>query len=292
MEDVNFDANATTAVSTEILRIRTYLENLYGLLNMSKTTDIRVQEMKRRLEIGENKMLNVLRLKNYTTLFTSGASESNSQIAKTLSQFSASDKRTKIIISSIEHKSMLMAIRSYFAEDDIIYIRPDIDTFRITLRGFNKAVKKAGGIDKVRGVIVMASNNETGVINEFGPIAKKCRNKSVWFHCDATQYIGKYVKFLSSCTSISASAHKFNGPKGKGFLFVHNSHVPNLSPLIFGTQQNHLRGGTIDHIGNCLAISALRLVHVNRQEKNRLMSTISAVIGRIYHTQFPARIHH
>ena len=69
-------------------------------------------------------------------------------------------------------------------------------------------------------VALMAVHNETGVVQPWQEVAQICQDRGIWFHCDATQWIGKLDPAeLNSCSSFSFSAHKFGGPpSGVGAL--------------------------------------------------------------------------
>jgi cysteine desulfurase len=96
----------------------------------------------------------------------------------------------------------------------------------------------------------MHANNELGTINNIYKIAEIANKNNIPFHSDCVQTFGKYKLKLVDKTyqisAISASAHKFNGPLGVGFLILEKEFVEGyrLKPIIFGTQQYGLRGGT------------------------------------------------
>jgi cysteine desulfurase len=111
-------------------------------------------------------------------------------------------------------------------------------------------------------VSVMLANNETGVIQPVGSLARKAkrRDPAVLIHTDATQAIGKMPIDLSGDLAevdlLSLSAHKFHGPKGTGALFVRDSDI--LAPISYGGgQQNGLRAGTENPAGLVGMVTAL-----------------------------------
>jgi cysteine desulfurase len=94
-------------------------------------------------------------------------------------------------------------------------------------------------------VSMMWANNETGVLFPLEKIAEICRQKSVLFHTDAVQAVGKIPIRLrdTAINFLSLSAHKFHGPKGVGALYVNRRTL--FSPLVAGGgQENGRRGGT------------------------------------------------
>ena len=90
-------------------------------------------------------------------------------------------------------------------------------------------------------VCIMAASNESGVIQPWLDAANLCSERKIPFHCDATQWVGKMpVADLKSCTSFTASAHKFGGPKGIGWLVDSGENLLQLG----GGQEGGRRAGT------------------------------------------------
>jgi len=100
-----------------------------------------------------------------------------------------------------------------------------------------EAVKEAIRDDTLL-VSIMAGNNEIGTIEPIGEIGEICKERGVPFHTDAVQAYGKVDIPAGSVDLLSVSAHKLNGPKGVGFLYVRKG--IRLSPLLSGG--GHERG--------------------------------------------------
>jgi cysteine desulfurase len=94
-------------------------------------------------------------------------------------------------------------------------------------------------------VSVMWANNETGVLQPVHSIGERCRARGVRFHCDATQWVGRMPTDVANLPVdlVTASAHKFHGPKGVGVLWVRGG-VRVLPQVIGGPQERDRRGGT------------------------------------------------
>lgn len=176
-------------------------------------------------------------------VFTSGGSEGNSLVFLGMRKYLEACEKTHIIVSAIEHDSVLKAANRLEKEAG----------FCLT-----KVKPRAGGhvcaIDVEYALCwgtgltsVMVSNNETGVQNtELGRMARLAHRAGSFFHTDAVQAAGfdeLDVKKIE-CDFMTLSAHKLHGPKGVGALFVKRSQL--LSPIICGgnNQEFGLRGGT------------------------------------------------
>lgn len=182
--------------------------------------------------------------------FTSGGTESDNWIIK------GSDGG--LMVSSYEHHAVLNAAASEAKRGrDVVYVRPKVGNGGgyIMPERLSKAWKS--GIDLVS---VMTANNEIGTINPIHLLSEFAHKRGALFHTDAVQAVGHIpidvremgVDFLS------ASAHKFNGPKGIGFLFIRKG-LQLRSLIDGGRQENGLRAGT-ENVASIVGMAiALRL---------------------------------
>lgn len=119
----------------------------------------------------------------------------------------------------------------------------------------------------------MAVNNELGTIQPIRDVAKVAHSKNMLFHTDAVQAIGHMpidVKNID-CDMLSASGHKFNSPKGVGFLYIKNG--TSASRLIHGgLQEQGLRGGTENTLGIISMAAALEDAIEHMDERNKHIS--------------------
>lgn len=164
----------------------------------------------------------------YDVIFTSGGTESN---ALALNQ-----KRWKqVLVSAVEHPAVLNA-------------RADVEILPVDKNGqldldvldHRMASAGAGAL-----VSVMAANNETGVLQPIGEIARIVHHHGGFLHCDAVQALGKIDLDLASidCDLLSLSAHKIGGPQGVGALLRKRDFA--LDPVFKGGGQEYsLRAGT------------------------------------------------
>ena len=171
--------------------------------------------------------------------FTSGGSESDNWAIKGIA-FENRHKGNHIITTAIEHHAVLNTC-SWLEKQgfEITYLQADKNG-----QVSADAVANALRPDTIL-VSVMLANNETGVIQPIAEIGELLKDKDVLFHTDAVQAVGHIplnVKELN-VDAMSASAHKFYGPKGMGFLYLRRG--TKLSSLIHGgAQERGLRGGT------------------------------------------------
>lgn len=169
--------------------------------------------------------------------FTSGGTESDNWALK---GFVKKQDRKRIIVSSIEHHAILYAAESLEREGYEVCLL-DVTEGGVALPSFLEArINNDTAI-----VSIMLANNEIGSIQPICELATIAHDHGALFHTDAVQamgHIGINVKELG-VDMLSASAHKFNGPRGTGFLYVKRG--TDLYPFMDGgNQENSMRAGT------------------------------------------------
>lgn len=211
--------------------------------------------------------------------FTSGATESNNMvILGIVRHYISRGERFTVITSSFEHPSVYNVFKHFEDEPliDIVYIDPCSDREsqncgRILPEDVERCIKNAQS--RVRLVSIMFANNETGAINDVRSIGKICKTYKTYFHCDATQALGKFIINPSKLGihSMTFSGHKFHGPKGIGGLYLNKNKRCHPNICYGGEQESHKRPGT-ENVANIAGMTqALRIAHENRDEKNRKM---------------------
>jgi len=203
---------------------------------------------------------------HHQVFFTSGATEGNNWVIKSLAYHARSDsgsKRNTIVCSAVEHSSVLNTCKQLETEGfNVIYVNP-----RPSGRIFIKDIEKVINNDTIL-VCLMAVNNETGVTNHINQVAKYAHLYRAYLLTDCTQaltYGGAYTKIASIYSSadyLTFSGHKIYGPTGTGILVKRNA-AP-LYPLITGgSQELGLRGGTHNTAGIVGIAAALKLMAQN-----------------------------
>lgn len=186
----------------------------------------------------------ILGVSDTELVFTSGSTESNNMAILGLYEYAQKTGRTHFITTSIEHKSVLAAMKrleTFGCEVD--YVAPD-HTGRISAEALLSLVK-----DTTLLVSVMHINSETGIIQPVEEIGEALTKTNVFFHVDATQSFGKLNDAIRRMKydMLSFTAHKFGGPQGVGGLVLRRKRykLPPITPLFCGGQQERgIRPGT------------------------------------------------
>lgn len=199
-----------------------------------------------------------------TFVFTSGGTESNN-LAFFGALQSAIKRKPHIITTKIEHPSVLEPVR--FLERlgaSVTYVGTDE-------KGFVDPDEVAAHVRENTALVsVMYVNNETGAIQPIREISKRVKEKkqNVLFHTDCVQAMGNVnIDVLKlGIDLLSLSAHKINGPKGVGGLYIAKG--VHIKPVMLGGQQQaDLRSGTLNTPGICGFAKALELTTLNTENK-------------------------
>lgn len=205
----------------------------------------------------------------FMPIITSGATEANNMIIRSIvnAHSCRSQEVPHIITTSIEHKSILACLEDLAACGRVRYT-----LLPINYSGMISLERVAGNIRSNTVLIsVMAVNNELGTINNIYQIGKLAHSRGIPFHTDAVQQFGKLpIKPASYIDAFSISFHKFHGPPGVGMLVIRKSLIEsmNMRPIISGSQNNGMRGGTENIISIGGAVKATMVNFDKRDQKN------------------------
>ncbi|MCL4165759.1 UNVERIFIED_CONTAM: hypothetical protein GTU68_041994 [Idotea baltica] len=164
-------------------------------------------------------------------IFTSGATEANN-LAILGMRKKASEGRTKIIRSAIEHKSVIAACDYLYTEWGFdITVLPVSNEGMIDLNALEVALD-----DRTALCTVGFVNNEIGTIQNIQSIGRLCRDAGVSLHTDAVQapLAADLADLALWCDLISLSSHKMHGPMGVGALFIAGNLQHAIAPIMFG----------------------------------------------------------
>lgn len=186
--------------------------------------------------------------------FTSGASESNSWAIQGFVKQCEIDGYTPVIITShIEHSSILKTVEAMKPYSAVFYVKNDEFGFVDHKDLEDILIKCTTQKSQVKILVsIIAANNEIGTVQNIVKLCELAHKYNAMFHTDATQLLHyrqlhSDIPFVYDVDMLSASAQKFGGIKGAGFLYIKD--YIRIQPLIYGEQESHLRGGTENVFG-------------------------------------------
>ena len=242
--DAYFDNSASTKVSEKAIDIM--LKTMREDYANSSAKHIKGVDSEKYVKDAAETIAKTLKVKKSEIIFTSGGTESNNMAL--LGTAMAKKRLGKhIIISGIEHPAVYMPATFLAEEGFELTVLPVDKTGRVDLEVLKESIRE----DTILASI-MYVNNEIGAVEPVDEISKiiKSKNENTLFHVDAIQ---AYTKLrinpkTQGIDMLSASGHKFHGPKGVGFLYI-NSDVK-INPIIFGGgHQRGMRSGTLNTTG-------------------------------------------
>ncbi len=272
---IYLDNAATTRTAPEVVEaMLPYFTEYYG--NAGSIYGLAGESRKARLRARET-IAGTLGAEANEIYFTAGGSESDNWALKAV--FEAwQDKGKHIITSRIEHHAVLHTCE-YLEKMGARVTYLDVDSEGLVDPG---QLERAIRPDTIL-ISVMAANNEVGTIQPVKEIGEIAAAHGILFHTDAVQAYGHLPLAVQEChiDLLSASAHKFNGPKGAGFLYVGKK--AGIRSFIHGGQQERgRRAGTENVPGIVGMAAAARRAHEHmkeREQKERMLRDY--LIGRI-----------
>ena len=231
------DNAATTKVLPAVLdEMLPYFSETYG--NPSAVYSFAAEGKKAVME-ARNQVASVIGAKPEEIYFTGGGSESDNWALKAAAEAYA-EKGRHIITTKIEHHAILHTCE--YLENkgfEITYLDVDSDG-RISLEELEKAIRP----DTIL-VSVMTANNEIGTVEPIAEIGRIAHEKGTLFHTDAVQAYGHIPINVDDMNidMLSASGHKFNGPKGIGVMYIRKG-IKIRSFIHGGAQERGRRAGT------------------------------------------------
>ena len=259
------DNAATTKMSqTAIDTMLDCMQNVYGNPSSLYTLG---QKAKERLEETREEIAKIINAEPREIIFTSGGSEADNQAIISAANIGKKKGKTHIISTAFEHHAVLHTLNKLKKQGFEITLLPVHENGVVDVNELEAAIK-----DETVLVTVMTVNNEIGTIQPIAEIGAVCRAHGVIFHTEAVQAVGHLpidVK-AQQIDMLSASAHKFHGPKGVGFLYAKKGVV--LSNLIEGgAQERGKRAGTENVAGIAAMAAALKESAANMDgDKERL----------------------
>lgn len=274
---IYMDHAATTDMLPQVRKaMDPYLMDEYGNASTAYGMGQRAQKA---MEDAREKIAYRLDAHPEEIFFTSGGSESDNWVVKNVAG-AKKEQGKHIITSQIEHHAILRSCE--YLESlgyDVTYLPVD-DYGVVDPKELKDAIKADTTL-----VSIMTGNNEIGTIEPITELGAIAKSKGVDFHTDAVQAVGQIPLSLAQLPVdyLSASAHKFHGPKGVGFLYVRKDE--NLPSFIHGgSQERGKRAGTENVAGIVGMAEALDIaVQEMRYTRPRLIRLRNYFVERVLH---------
>jgi len=267
--NVYFDNAATTPLDSEVLKeMVSVLESKHG--NPSSIHSYG-RQTKALVEKARKTIAGYLNASPSEIFFTSGGTEAdNMAIICTVVDFGIKH----IISSPLEHHAVLHSIESLVSRGKVTASHVALKEYgHIDLEDLENQLKKHPGSL----VSLMHANNEIGNILPIEEVGELCKKYDAIFHSDTVQSMCHYPIDLQKMNVdfIAASAHKFHGPKGIGFIYVNGKR--RISPLIHGGgQERNMRGGT-ENVAGILGLSkAFEIAQTHMKEHAEHMQAVKS----------------
>ncbi len=211
------------------------------------------QAAKETLEEARRAIARVIGADPREILFTSGGSEADNQAILSAAALGKKSGKTHIISSAFEHHAVLHTLEKLKKEGFEITLLDVHEDGLVRPEEVENAIREDTCL-----VTIMYANNEIGTIQPIREIGEICGKHGVIFHTDAVQAVGHIPVNVKEdhVDMLSASAHKFHGPKGVGFLYARKGiRLTNL--IEGGAQENGKRAGTENVPGIAAMATAL-----------------------------------
>ena len=275
------DNAATTRMSeTAVKAMTTVIRENYGNPSSLYTLG---QQAKEILEEARKAVAEAVGAEPREILFTSGGSEADNQAIRSAAELGKKAGKMHILSSAFEHHAVLHTLEKLKKEGFEVTLLDVHENGIVRPEEVGAAIRPDTCL-----VTIMTANNEIGTIQPVREIGKICRDRGVLFHTDAVQAVGHIPVHVGqdNIDLLSASAHKFHGPKGVGFLYARKGiRLTNL--IEGGAQENGKRAGTENVPGIAAMAAALTEATAQMERNARLMSEkrdrLIEGLGRIPH---------
>ena len=263
------DNAATTRIAPQVLdAMLPYLKEEYG--NPSTLYKLG-REAKIAIEKAREQVAQVIGAKAEEIFFTGSGTEADNMALKGVLYGPAGKGKKHLITTKNEHHAILHTAMALEKEGfQVTFL--DVDkNGRVDLEELKQAITPDTAL-----VSIMAANNEVGTIQPIEEIGKICREKGVLFHTDAVQAFGHMPLDVNKMNIdlLSLSAHKINGPKGSGALYIRRG--LGLRPVIEGGgQERNRRSGTENVAGIVGLGQAAQLAMETMEEESARLKALA-----------------
>ena len=276
------DNAATTKMSrTAVETMVSCMEQQYG--NPSSLYELG-QQAKEVLERAREDVADVIGATPREITFTSGGSEADNFAIRSAAELGKKAGKTHIISTAFEHHAVLHTLNRLEKEGYSVTLLDVHEDGMVRPEELEQAIREDTCL-----VTVMFANNEIGTIQPIREIGAICRKHGVLFHTDAVQAVGHLPIDVNAdnIDMLSASAHKFHGPKGVGFLYARKGiRLTNL--IEGGAQERGKRAGTENVPGIAATAAALKesaaTMEQNAAHMERLRDRLIEGLQKIPHS--------
>lgn len=278
---IYLDNAATTPVSAPVLdAMLPYFSENYG--NPSSIYGI-ARRSKEAIDTARAQVAAALNCLPEEIFFTGCGSESDNWVVKGVAHKLGAQGKRHLVTTAIEHHAILHSMAALEKEGfEVTYLPVDADGL-VSADQVRAALRPDTAL-----VSVMYANNEIGTIEPVAEIGAVCREAGVLFHTDAVQATGavKIDVRAQNIDALSLSAHKFNGPKGVGALYLKKGlRLPNL--IDGGGQESSRRAGTENVAGIVGLGRALELANAQLTEKSAHLAQLRDYVIRTVEQSIP-----
>lgn len=278
---IYFDNAATTPIDSEVFEAMVpVLRDDFGNPSSSHAFG---RKVKAHIEVSRRQIAKLLNVSPAEITFTSGGTEADNMAIRS----SVNHLGVKTIITSkIEHHAVLHTVEELSEKGliKLIFVQL-LPNGHVDLSHLESLLKENSNVL----VSLMHGNNEVGNLLDIEKVSKLCRENHALFHCDTVQTMAHYTfdfQKLDLDFAVGA-AHKFNGPKGVGFLY-HNKRN-RIKPLITGgSQERELRAGTENVYGIVGLAKALEVAYRDMDKKSQHIKSIKQYFIEQVKKRFPS----
>ncbi|WP_427365974.1 cysteine desulfurase NifS [Candidatus Caldatribacterium saccharofermentans] len=227
------------------------------------------QEARQMVEKARSVIARSIGARDEEIVFTSGGTESNNLAIRGVAQ-ALRKKGNHLVTSSIEHHAVLNVFRALEKEGFAVTYLPVDREGLVHPEDLKKALRPETIL-----VSIMHANNETGVIEPVEELSRVVREHGAVFHTDAVQTVGKIPVRVDDLgvDLLSASAHKFYGPKGVGFLYIRKG--TRLVPQILGGHHERGRRAGTENVPGIVGMAkALEIAQDEMHEEARRVGAL------------------
>ncbi len=279
MKRIYFDNNATTPLAEEVFEaMRPYMLEDYG--NASSIHWFG-QQAKAGVEKARARVARLLDARASEVVFTSGGTESDNAAILGIVE-AARGERKHVVTTAIEHPAVLSTMKALERRGaSVSYVRV----------GASGVVDPADIASALRPetvlISVMHANNELGTIQPLEEIGRIARERDIYFHTDAVQSIGKISVDVErlGVDLLALSAHKLNGPKGVGALYIRRG--PIVRPLLYGGHHERDRRPGTENVAGIVGLgAAAEIAHAHLADEHLKVAALKTAWNRGYSKAF------